>query len=115
MTKKTAPPSANRDRIQGEFPALVEYTHGVLYGDLWERGGLSKRDRSLITLAAIVASYRPLQLVSHINRALANGVTREEISELITHLAFYAGWPAAASAAQTAMDVYEGKHDGRTK
>lgn len=106
-----APPSAKRDRIQPHFPSLVEYTNGVLYGDLWERPGLSKRDRSLITLAALIASHRPMQLVSHINRAMANGVTKEEIEEIVLHMAFYAGWPAAATASQVATDVYEGKKD----
>ena len=67
--------------------------------------GLSKRDRSLITVAALIATYRPEQLESHLGRAIANGVTREEISEVITHLAFYAGWPAAMSAAQLAYTV----------
>jgi 4-carboxymuconolactone decarboxylase len=97
-----APPSAKRDRIQPFVPALVQYTHDVVYGDLWERPGLSKRDRSLITLAAIIATYRPEQLTSHLGRAINNGVTKAEISEVITHLAFYAGWPAAMSAAQLA-------------
>ena len=106
-----APPSAQRNRIQPYFPALVDYTNDVIYGDLWERLGLSKRDRSLITVAALVASYRPLQLKTHIRRALENGVTREEIAEIVTHLAFYAGWPAAMTAAQAAADVYEGKAD----
>jgi 4-carboxymuconolactone decarboxylase len=77
---------------------------------LWERPGLSKRDRSLITVAALIATYRPEQLETHLGRALGNGVTREEISEIITHLAFYAGWPAAMSAAQIAYTVVvEGK------
>jgi 4-carboxymuconolactone decarboxylase len=97
-----APPSAKRDRIKPLVPALVDYTHNVVYGDLWERPGLSKRDRSLITVAALVATYRPEQLESHLTRAIANGVTKEEISEVITHLAFYAGWPSAMSAAQLA-------------
>ena len=97
-----APPSAKRDRIQPFVPALVQYTNDVVYGDLWERPGLSKRDRSLITLAALIATYRPEQLTSHLDRAISNGVTKEEISEIITHLAFYAGWPAAMSAAQLA-------------
>jgi 4-carboxymuconolactone decarboxylase len=97
-----APPSAKRDRIQPFVPALVQYTHDVVYGDLWERPGLSKRDRSLITLAALIATYRPEQLSSHLDRAINNGVTKEEISEVITHLAFYAGWPSAMSAAQLA-------------
>ena len=100
-----APPSARRDRIKGFVPALVDYTNDVVYGDLWERPGLSKRDRSLVTLAALIATYRPEQLESHLTRAIGNGVTREEITEVITHLAFYAGWPAAMSAAQVAYTV----------
>jgi 4-carboxymuconolactone decarboxylase len=104
-----APPSAQRDRIKPHFPALVDYTNDIIYGDLWERPGLSKRDRSLVTVAALVATHRPMQLKTHIKRALGNGVTKEEIGEIVTHMAFYAGWPAAMTAAQTAMDVYEGK------
>src|SRR6516225_585264 len=100
-----APPSAKRDRIRNFTPALVDYTNDVLYGDLWERKGLSKRDRSLITVAALVATYRPEQLVSHLTRAINNGVTQEEITEVITHMAFYAGWPAAMPAAQAATTV----------
>jgi 4-carboxymuconolactone decarboxylase len=105
-----APPSAKRDRIKAFVPALVDYTNDVVYGDLWERKGLSKRDRSLITVAALIATYRPEQLETHLTRAVGNGVTQEEISEIITHLAFYAGWPAAMSAAQLAYTVLvEGK------
>jgi 4-carboxymuconolactone decarboxylase len=100
-----APPSAKRDRIKAFVPALVEYTDDVVYGDLWERPGLSKRDRSLVTLAALIATYRPEQLESHLTRAIANGVTKEEIVEVITHLAFYAGWPSAMSAAQLAYTI----------
>jgi 4-carboxymuconolactone decarboxylase len=104
-----APPSAARDRIKPHFPKLVEYTNDVVFGDVWERPALSKRDRSLITVAALVTAYRPNQLKTHVKRALENGVTREEIAEIVTHLAFYAGWPAAMTAAQAATDVYEGK------
>src|ERR1041384_578948 len=86
-----APPSAKRDRIKNFVPALVDYTNDVVYGDLWERPSLSKRDRSLITVAALIATYRPEQLETHLGRALNNGVTKEEIAEIITHLAFYAG------------------------
>lgn len=106
-----APPSAKRDRIQADFPALVAYTNDVIYGDLWERPGLSKRDRSLVTVAALVATHRPMQLKTHVARALRNGITKAEIAEIVTHLAFYAGWPAAMTAAQTAMDVYEGAEE----
>ena len=84
-------------------------TESLVYGDIWERPGLSKRDRSLITVAALVALYRPDQLKGHTARALANGVTKEEIGELITHLAFYAGWPSAMSAAKIAKQVFEEK------
>src|SRR5688500_16610333 len=78
-------------------PALAEYTDNVLFGDVWERPGLSKRDRSLITVATLVALYRTNELPSHLNRALDNGITKVELVELITHLAFYAGWPTAAT------------------
>jgi 4-carboxymuconolactone decarboxylase len=78
----------------------------VLFGDVWERPELSKRDRSLITVAALVALNRPDQLRSHLARALDNGVTKEELIELITHLAFYAGWPNAMTSITVAKDVF---------
>ena len=77
-------------------------------GDVWERKGLSKRDRSLITCAALIALNRSEQQVGHFQRALNNGVTKEELLEVITHLAFYGGWPVAMSAAQVAKKVFEG-------
>ena len=104
-----APPSAKRDRIKAFTPALVDYTNDVIYGDLWERKALSKRDRSLITVAALVATYRPEQLVSHLSRAIDNGVTQEEISELITHITFYIGWPAGVNAARKAQEVFDSR------
>ena len=79
-------------------PKLAELTEQVLFGDLWNRIELSPRDRSLITVAALVALNRAEQLPFHLDLAVKNGVTHNEIGELITHLAFYAGWPAAASA-----------------
>ena len=106
-----APPSAARDRINPHFPDLVKDTNDIIYGDLWERPGLTKRDRSIVTVAALVASHRPMQLKTHVKRALDNGVTKEEIAEIITHLAYYAGWPAAMTAAQVAVDVYEDNAD----
>ena len=99
--------TAARDRVRTVAPKLIEYTETVLFGDVWERPGLSKRDRSLVTVAALVALYRGEQLRGHLERALANGVTKEELIELITHLAFYAGWPTAMSAASLAKDVFE--------
>jgi 4-carboxymuconolactone decarboxylase len=96
-----------RDLIGDVAPKLAELTEVVLFGDLWERPGLSKRDRSLITVATLVALNRTEQLPFHLVRALENGVTREEIVESITHLAFYSGWPTAMSAIMLAKDVFK--------
>ena len=87
-------------------PALDELTQRVLFGDVWERHGLSKRDRSLITVAALIANYRTNELPFHLKRALENGVTKEELVEAITHLAFYAGWPPASTAVGIARQVF---------
>ena len=93
-------------KMIGDFaPKLVDLTDNLLFGDIWERPGLSKRDRSLVTVAALVALYRTHELKFHLGRATENGVTREELVELITHLAFYAGWPSAMTAIRTAMEV----------
>lgn len=86
---------------------LMQLTDDVLFGDVWERPGLSKRDRSLITVAALVALYRVNELPSHIKRAIENGVTKDELVEVFTHLAFYAGWPSAMTAVRTALDVLD--------
>ena len=88
------------------MPKLAEVSDQVIYGDVWERPGLSKRDRSLITVATLLALGREKQLDGHLARALQNGVTQDEIGELITHLAFYAGWPAAMTAALVAKEVF---------
>ena len=88
-------------------PALGDYTDNVLFGDVWKRPGLSPRDRSLITVATLVAGYRTNELPFHLKRALDNGVTREELAELITHPAFYAGWPTASTAVTIARRVFE--------
>jgi len=87
-------------------PALGEYTDKVLFGDLWKRPGLSPRDRSLVTVAALVALYRTNELPFHLGRALDNGVRRDELVELVTHLAFYAGWPTANTAVGVARKVF---------
>ena len=86
-------------------PALGAYTDDVLFGDVWKRPGLSPRDRSLITVATLIALYRQNELPFHLNKALQNGVTRDEIIEVITHLAFYVGWPHAMSAITVAKTV----------
>ena len=100
-------PTNPRDQIRAFAPKLIDLTDNVLFGDVWERPGLSKRDRSLITCAALVALNRTEQQPGHFARAFNNGVTRDELVELITHLAFYSGWPTAMSAANVAKKVVE--------
>jgi 4-carboxymuconolactone decarboxylase len=102
-----AAPTAAREAFGDLAPALAEYTDKVLFGDVWRRPGLSARDRSLITVATLVALYRTNELPFHIKRALENGVTRDEIIELITHLAFYSGWPTANTALGIARRAFE--------
>lgn len=88
-------------------PALAEYTDKVLFGDVWERSGLSPRDRSLITVASLVSLYRINELPFHLKKALENGISKDELIELITHLAFYSGWPTASTALPIARRVFE--------
>ncbi len=113
-----APPASSASSVGGQptpaqqlmgevAPKLVELTDIVLFGDVWERPQLSKRDRSLITVSALVAMNRPDQLRSHLARALDNGVTEDELVEAITHLAFYAGWPSAVTAVSVAREVFQ--------
>jgi 4-carboxymuconolactone decarboxylase len=104
-----APTTESRDRVRGTVPKLIDLSEKVLFGDVWERPGLSKRDRSLIVVATLIALGREKQLVGHLERALNNGLSKTELSEVITHLAFYAGWPAAMTAALVAKDVFEKK------
>jgi len=94
-------------KLLGDFsPKLVELTDNVLFGDVWECPELSKRDRSLATVAALVAMNRPDQLRFHLTFAIENGLKKEELIEVITHLAFYAGWPSAMSAIMVAKEVF---------
>ena len=94
-------------RMIGDFaPKLVELTDDVLFGDVWAREELSPRDRSLITVAALIANGNTEQLSGHLNRARANGLSETELAEVITHLAFYAGWPRAISAVRVAREVF---------
>jgi 4-carboxymuconolactone decarboxylase len=106
MTSKQ-PTSTVRELVGDIAPKLIELTEDVLFGDIWERPGLSKRDRSLITVATLVALNRTEQLSFHLGRALEHGVKKDEIVELITHLAFYSGWPTAMSALFIAKDIFE--------
>ena len=97
-------------QLMGDIaPKLAELTDDVLFGDVWERPGLAKRDRSLVTISALIAMNRPDQLRSHLALARQNGVTESEIVEAITHLAFYAGWPNAVSAVAIAREVFTQK------
>jgi 4-carboxymuconolactone decarboxylase len=100
-------PTTSREKVRTIAPKLIDLTEKVLFGDVWERPGLKKRDRSLITVAALVALNRSEQLRGHLERALQNGVTKDEIVELITHLAFYAGWPNAMTSALVAKEILE--------
>jgi 4-carboxymuconolactone decarboxylase len=109
-----AQPSAAQQTLGDFAPKLLELTNDVLFGDIWERPGLSKRDRSLITVTALLALYRTEQLPFHMGRALENGVTKDELIEAITHLAFYAGWPNAMTAIGTAKTVFESADDQDT-
>ena len=112
MTNDKSLPTT-RERIGDVAPKLADLTEKVLFGDIWERPGLSKRDRSLITVSALVATNRTEQLPFHLRRALENGVTRDELVELITHLAFYSGWPTAMSAIRLAKEAFQVSEDSK--
>ena len=103
---------AQREKRVGEqfgavFPGVVQYTTDVLFRDLWLRPGLAPRDRSLVTVSALIASGQFAQLTGHLNIGMNNGLTQIEIAEAITHLAFYVGWPNVFSAMPVAKDVFE--------
>ncbi|WP_329005442.1 carboxymuconolactone decarboxylase family protein [Kribbella sp. NBC_00709] len=114
MTEQT-PGSDQRtpaQRLVGDLaPKLAELTDDVLFGDVWARPELSPRDRSLITCAALIANGNTEQLRGHLARGVGNGLTETEIVEVITHLAFYAGWPRAMSAAAVAKEVFPVRSD----
>ena len=107
MAARTPPPSTI-GKVRDVFPKLGELTDKVVFGDVWERPGLAKRDRSLITVAALITGGNTEQLRGHLKRAKDNGVTEAELQEVIIHLAFYAGWPKAMSAITVAKQVFEG-------
>lgn len=99
-------PTGDADsQIKATVPAFADYTENLLFDEVWERPDLSKRDRSLITIAALVAMYRPDELAVHLNLGMDHGLTQEEIAEAVTHLAFYAAWPSANSAMYKFMEV----------
>jgi 4-carboxymuconolactone decarboxylase len=95
-------------KMLGDFaPRLLGYTDNVLFGDLWKGKELSRRERSLITVAALVAGEHSGQLKFHLNFAKEHGLTEEELKEVITHLAFYTGWPKAMTAIMIAKEAFE--------
>ena len=101
-----APQAPMRAPWRDVAPHLTDITDTVLFDDVWQRPELSPRDRSLVTVSALVALYRTNELPFHLKKAVENGVTRAEIVELITHLAFYSGWPTAGTAVSIARDVF---------
>jgi 4-carboxymuconolactone decarboxylase len=105
-TMKEEPTNA-RKSFGDIAPHLAEITDKVLFGDIWEDPTLSPRDRSLVTIASLISLYRMNETPFHLKRALENGVTREEIIGVITHLAFYSGWPPALTALGIARKVFE--------
>ena len=95
-------------KLVGDFaPKLAQLTDDVLFGDVWERAELSPRDRSLVTVAALIANGNTDQLTGHLSRAKQNGLSETELAEVIIHLAFYAGWPRAMSAVKVAREVFK--------
>lgn len=95
-------------------PHLTEITDRVLFDDVWQRPSLSARDRSLVTVAALIAGYRQNELPFHMKKALENGVTGDELIEVITHLAFYCGWPTASTALTIAREALAGSDTNQT-
>jgi 4-carboxymuconolactone decarboxylase len=104
--KPVSNPPLNLEDVRSVSPALERYTTGPLLGDLWKRPDLSPRDRSVVTIAALIARNQTIELPYHLNLALDNGVTPAEISEIITHLAFYSGWANAMSAVAVAKPIF---------
>jgi 4-carboxymuconolactone decarboxylase len=100
-------PTNARKNFGDIAPHLADITDKVLFGDVWENPVLSPRDRSLVTITSLISLYRVNELPFHLKRALENGVTKDQIIETVTHLAFYAGWPPAMTALQIARKVFD--------
>ena len=96
----------SRDEVRAVAPALEKYRQDTLFGDLWKRPGLSPRDRSIVTLAALITRNQTAEMAQYLSLALDNGVKPSELSEIITHLAFYAGWGDSMAAVAIAKDVF---------
>ena len=108
-----ATPTQMRAPWRDIAPDLTDITDKVLFDDVWQRPGLSSRDRSLITISALIALYRSNELPFHLKKALENGVTTDEIVEVVTHLAFYSGWPTASTALTIARQVFAEAEDNQ--
>lgn len=106
MDNEPAKLAAARQLLADANPKLKQLTDDLLFGEIWERPQLSKRDRSLITCAVLVAQGKTELMTTHFPRALANGVTKEELVEMITHMAFYSGWPTAVTASVRAHEIF---------
>lgn len=105
--------AAVQEQAGAVAPELVRYTNSVLFGDLWRRADLTLRDRSLVTITALIAGGQVEQLPFHLNRGMDNGLTQTQISETITHLAFYAGWPRAMPALPVVKSVFDAREHGK--
>lgn len=103
----TEEPTGARKAFGDIAPALAEISDKVLFGNVWERSGLTPRDRSLITVACLVSLYRTNELQFHLKKAIENGIGKDELIETITHLAFYSGWPTAMTALTIARHVFK--------
>jgi 4-carboxymuconolactone decarboxylase len=112
MARSNALPMLTLDEVRTVAPALEKYTQGPLLGDLWKRPGLAPRDRSVVTLAALIARNQTIEMPYHLNLALDNGVKPREISGIITHLSFYSGWANAMSAVAVAKDIFAARKIG---
>jgi len=99
--------SSLREKVRSTVAKLIDITNKVLFSDVWKRTEVSKRDRSLITVAALIALHRPELLRLLIERVLGNGMSKGDIAEIITHLAFYSGWPTAMTVATVAKEIFE--------
>jgi 4-carboxymuconolactone decarboxylase len=111
-TAQGSKPMLTPEHLRAVAPALENYRQNALLGDLWKRPGLSPRDRSIVTLAALIARNQTIEMPAYLDLALDNGVTPAEISEIITHLAFYSGWSNAMSAVSVAKDVFAARQIG---
>ena len=107
-----ASPMSKSEDIRAIAPALEKYAHEVVQGDLWKRPGLSPRDRSIVTVSALIARDQTVELPYYLALALDNGVKPVEISEIITHLAFYTGWANAMDAIPATRDVFKSRKIG---